>query len=121
MDSLLQGIPKVCIYLDDILITKAMEAEHLHNSQEVLNHLEQVGMSLKKDKCAFLLPHMEYLGHQISQKGIYPTKGKVCAIVEASVPQNITQLKSFLGMLNYYSKFLLNLSTLLALLYKLLH
>ena len=121
MDSLLQGIPKVCIYLDDILITGATEAEHLHNLQEVLNRLEQAGMCLKKDKCALLLPQVEYLGHQISQKGLHPTKEKVRAIVEAPAPQNITQLKSFLGMLNYYSKFLPNLSTLLAPLYKLLH
>ena len=121
MDSLLQGIPKVCIYLDDILITGATEAEHLHNLQEVLNRLEQAGMCLKKDKCAFLLPQVEYLGHQISQKGLHPTKEKVRAIVEAPAPKNITQLKSFLGMLNYYSKFLPNLSTLLAPLYKLLH
>ena len=121
MDSLLQGIPKVCIYLDDILITGATEAEHLHNLQEVLNRLEQAVMCLKKDKCAFLLPQVEYLGHQISQKGLHPTKEKVRAIVEAPAPKNITQLKSFLGMLNYYSKFLPNLSTLLAPLYKLLH
>ena len=58
MDNLLQGIPKVCIYLDDILITGATEAEHLHNLQEVLNRLEQAGMRLKKDKCAFLLPQV---------------------------------------------------------------
>ena len=121
MDSLLQGIPKVCIYLDDILITGATEAEHLHNLQEVLNRLEQAGMCLKKDKCALLLPQVEYLGHQISQKGLHPTKEKVRAIVKAPAPQNITQLKFFLGMLNYYSKFLPNLSTLLAPLYKLLH
>ena len=53
MDSLLQGIPKVCTYLDDMLITNAMEAEHL---QEVLNCLEQAGTYVhvfKKDKCAF--------------------------------------------------------------------
>ena len=56
MDSLLQGIPKVCIYLDDILITGAMEAEHLHNLQEVLNRLEQAGMCLnfkERQVCIF--------------------------------------------------------------------
>ena len=75
----------------------------------------------KERQVCVLLPQVEYLGHQISQKGLYPTKEKVHAIVEAPAPQNITQLKSFLGMLNYYSKFLPNLSTLLAPLYKLLH
>jgi len=61
---------------------------------------------------------VEYLGHQISQSGFHPTKEKVRTIVEAPAPQNVSQLKSFLGMLNYYSKFLLNLSTPL---YSLLH
>ena len=97
MDNLLLGIEKVCVYLDDILITGAAEAEHLHNLQEVLSRLEQAGMHLKKDKCAFLLPQLEYLSHQISQKGLHPTKEKVCAIVEASAPCNITQLKFSLG------------------------
>ena len=85
--------------------------EHLNNLQEVLNRLEKAGMHLKKNKCAFLLPQVEYLGHQISQSGLHPTKEKVRAIVEAPAPQNVSQLKSFLGMLNYCSKFLPNLST----------
>ena len=121
MDNILQDIEKVCVYLDDILITGATEVEHLHNVQKVLSCLEQAGMHLKKDKCAFLLPQVEYLGHQISQKGLHPTKDKVRAIVEAPAPCNVTQLKSFLGMLNYYNKLLPNLSTLLAPLYSLLH
>ena len=78
-------------------------------------------MHLKKDKCAFLLPQVEYFCHQISQEGLYPTKEKVCAIVDAPAPCNVTQLKSFLGMLNYYRNFLPNLSTMIAPLYSLLH
>ena len=74
MDNLLQGIPKICVYLDDILVTGATEAEHSHNLQEVLSHLK--GMHLKKDKCAFLLFHVEYLGHQSSRKGLHPTREK---------------------------------------------
>ena len=58
MDNLLQGIAKVYVYLDNILITGATEAEHLCNLQEVLIRLEQACMSLKKDKCAFLLPQV---------------------------------------------------------------
>ena len=121
MDNLLQGIANVCVYLDDILISGATETDHLHNLQEVLSRLEQAGMHLKKDKCAFLLSQVEYLGHQISQEGLHPTKEKVRAIVDAPAPCNVTQLKSFLGMLNYYSKFLPNLSTMIAPLYSLLH
>ena len=77
-------------------------------------------MRLKRSKCAFLLPQVEYLGHQISEKGLQPTTQKLRAIVEAPAPNNVSQLKSFLGMINYYSKFLPNLSTQLAPLYSLL-
>ena len=62
----------------------------------------------------FLLLQMEHLGHQISEKGLQPTANKLKAIPEALAPQNVSQLKSFLDMINYYSKFLPNLSTQLA-------
>ena len=52
MTNLLQGIPKVCVYLDDILITGATEEEHLTDLSEVLSRLEKAGMHLRKDKCA---------------------------------------------------------------------
>ena len=120
MDNLLQGIPQVCVYLDDILVTGKSTEEHLKNLEEVLSRLRNAGMRLKRSKCAFLLPQVEYLGHQISEKGLQPTTQKLRAIVEAPAPNNVSQLKSFLGMINYYSKFLPNLSTQLAPLYSLL-
>ena len=120
MENLLHGIPHVSVYIDDILITGESDTEHLNNLAEVLKRLEAAGMRLKRNKCSFLLPQVEYLGHQISEKGLQPTKEKVRAIVDAPAPRNVSQLKSFLGMLNYYSKFLPNLSTRLAPLYRLL-
>ena len=63
---------------------------------------------------------MEYPGHQISAKGIQPTEDKVRAIKDALVPTNVTQLRSFVGLVNYYGKFLPNLSSILAPLYTLL-
>ena len=63
---------------------------------------------------------MEYLGHKISGEGVQPTDEKVRAIKEAPTPQNVSQLRSFLGLINYYAKFLPDLSSVLAPLYKLL-
>ena len=120
IEGVLRGIPHVCVYLDDILITGDTEAEHLHNLDEVLTRLEEAGMRLKQKKCSFTLPAVEYLGHNISAEGLRPTNEKIRAITEAPVPQDITQLRAFLGLLNYYGKFLQNLSSLLAPLYKLL-
>ena len=77
-------------------------------------------MRLKKDKCAFLLPQVEYLGHVISQQGLHPSDSKVAAVVNAPAPTNVTELRSLLGLVNYYGKFLPNLASILASLYKLL-
>ena len=67
-----------------------------------------------------MLPSVEYLCHVIDQHGLHPTKEKVKAIREAPEPQNVSELRSFLGIINYYAKFLPNLSTKLAPLYGLL-
>lgn len=70
-------------------------------------------------KCKFFENKVKYLGHEISYDGIKPNKEKVTAIIEASIPQNLTQLKGYLGMLNYYGKFLPKLSDTLFPLYQL--
>ena len=108
------------VYLDDILVTGATEQEHLENLDTVLSRLETAGMRLKRNKCAFLLSAVEYLGHKISAKGLQPTDDKIQAIRRAPAPADVSQLKSFLGLVNYYCKFLPNLSNTLAPLYRLL-
>ena len=120
MDSLLQGILHTCVYLDDILITGTTPDEHLHNLDLVLNQLQSAGLRLKSKNCSFMLPSVEYLGHVIDSVGLHPTQAKVKAIKEAPNPQIVAELCSFLGLINYYGKFLPNLSATLAPLYKLL-
>ena len=120
MENLLQGIPRVCVYLDDILVMGVTEQEHLANLTQVLQRLQSAGMRLKRSKCAFLLPSVSYLGHIICAEGLHTAESKAQAIVDAPEPRNLTELRSFLGMVNYYGKFLPNLVTMLAPLYKLL-
>ena len=67
-----------------------------------------------------MVPEVVYLGHKINAKGLYPLAEKVEAVQAVPVPKNVTELKSYLGLLSYYGKFLPNLSTTLALLYELL-
>ena len=64
MENLLQGIPRVCVYLDDILVTGATDKEHLANLTHVRHRLQSAGMRLKHEKCAFLLKSVSYLGLQ---------------------------------------------------------
>lgn len=120
MDSLLQGLPNVCVYLDDILVTGPSHEDHLKTLEEVLHRLEAAGACLKREKCLFMLPAVEYLGHRISAEGLQPTDDKVKAIRDAPVPGSVSQSKSFLGLLNYCGKFVPNLSTALAPLHRLL-
>ena len=115
MDNLLQGLEHVVVYIDHILITGHTEQEHLRTLNKVLQILEDAGMRLKKEKCVFMVPSVEYLGHSISKEGLQPTAEKVRAITEAPQPTNVSELKAFLGLVNYYGKFMQNLSTVLAL------
>ena len=74
----------------------------------ILLRLENAGMHLKKDKCSFMLPEVQFLGYKITTKGLEPPQGKVKAIREAPKPKNVTQLKSFLRAVNYYCTNLAN-------------
>lgn len=121
IDTLLQGIPRVAVYLDYILITEATEVEHLANLEQVLKRLGNAGLCLKRNKCVFLAPSVTYLGRKITAEGLHPVEDKVRAIKEAPSPKNISEIRSFLGMVNYYGKFLLDLSKVLARLYLFLH
>ena len=120
METLLQGIANVVVYLDDILITGSTDEEHLGTLEEVLTRMEQAGLRLKKSKCAFMVDSVTYLGHKIDANGLHPVEKKLEAVQRAPKPRNVSELKSYLGLLTYYGKFLPNLATTLAPLYKLL-
>lgn len=113
MDTVLQGIPHVICYLDDILVTGKDDEDHLRNLAIVLQRLEDYGFRLKRAKCEFLQQSVEYLGHQIDAEGLHATPSKLQAILQAPTPKNVQELRSFLGLLNYYGKFFPNLATLL--------
>ena len=111
MDTVLQGIPRVACYIDDILVSGSDKGQHLTTLKEVFRRLEEHGFRLKQAKCEFLMSSVEYLGHLIDQDGIRPLPNKVAAIINAPSPTNIQELRSFLGLLNYYGKFIPNLAT----------
>ena len=68
MDTLLQGMEGVMCYIDDILVTDKSQDEHLHQLEEVLTRLQKHGLKVGKNKCSFLQPSVEYLGHQIDSE-----------------------------------------------------
>ena len=111
MDEILAGIPGCIYYLDDILVVGSSQEEHDQRLDTVLDRLGKRGVRLQKEKCSFSAPEVEYLGHVVSEKGLRPMESKYRAIRDAPETQNLTQLKSYLGLLNYYSRFLPNIST----------
>ena len=84
MEQVLQGIPGVLVFLDDILITGENEAVHLQRLDAVLQRLDAYGLRLKNAKCSFMQPQVEYLGHLIDADGLHPRPCKVEAIVSVA-------------------------------------
>ncbi len=101
MDQVLLGLPNVHCYLDDIPVIGRTEAEHLENLDAILGRLEEFGLHVEKGKCDFFKDSLEYLGHINDAEGLHKSPEKVSAIDNAPTPSNITQLRSFLGLLNY--------------------
>ncbi|XP_045769765.1 uncharacterized protein K02A2.6-like [Maniola jurtina] len=120
MEQVVAGIPNVSVFLDDILITGKTEEEHGKNLHAVFKMLEEEGLTVRQEKCFFFEKEVSYLGFIISEHGIRTDDKKIEAVVRAPKPSNVSELKSFLGMVNFYSKFIKNISILLAPLYTLL-
>ncbi|KAK3737068.1 hypothetical protein QZH41_013874, partial [Actinostola sp. cb2023] len=102
METLLQGIPCVGVFLDNILITGRTEEEHLKNINETLKRLSGAGLRLKTKKCNFMKASLECLGYRADAEGFHTVEAKVKAVKDAPTPKNVSELKSFLGMINFY-------------------
>lgn len=111
MDKVLQGIDMVGCILDDIIITGKNDEEHLQNLDTVLQRLSDFNVQLNASKCFFMQESVEYFAFKVDEKGIHPTEQKLRSMKDAPSPQNKDQLKSWLGLVNYYRKFIPNMAT----------
>ena len=111
MDQILEGTSGISCILDDMIVTGESDAEHLANLEEVLRRLHFHGLRANKSKCEFFQEKITFCGHDIDSKGLHKTTDKTAAVVNAPRPQNVTEVRSFLGLVNYYHKFLPNLAT----------
>lgn len=109
LEQLIKDIPGVLVYLDDILITGRNAQEHKSRLHEVLNRLQKAGFRLQTDKCKFHTTTVKYLGYVIDADGIKPDPSRIQPIKKMRAPQNAKELRSFLGLINYYGKFVQNL------------
>jgi len=96
----------VLVYLDDILVFSKTPEEHVHHLRSVLQTLREHQYYIKPTKCDFFKPELKYLGHIVSAEGIKPDPKKVEAIAKWPVPNDTHQLRTFLGLSNYFRRFI---------------
>ena len=106
MDEILGDIPRVYVYIDDILVASETESQHLEDLDNVFKTLAANGMVVQRSKCLLGKPSLEFLGYMVNENGISPLPEKVDAIRAATPPTTVKELQRWLGMVGYYRKFL---------------
>ena len=96
------------IYLDDIIIFSKTPEEHLRRLKGVFERLAKAGLKLKPSKCEFFRDSLWYLGHVVSPKGIATDPKKIEAIQRWPIPRTVTDIRSFIGFMNYYHRYIKN-------------
>ena len=113
MDYTLVGLKNTYCFLDDIIVvSRGSKEDHLKLVYQCLQKLDEDNLRINLPKCHFAKTEIEWLGHKISQSGIAPLESKTAAIASLTAPNNLKQLRSFLGSVHYLGKFIPNLSQL---------
>ena len=94
------------VYLDDIVVQGKNLDDHVYNLRKVLDRLREAKLKLRLKKCEFFKEEVEYLGHIVGAQGLKPQDSKVEAIKRVPVPKTVKKLQAFLGLMNYYRKFI---------------
>ena len=106
MDQVLHGLDFCCVYIDDILVASASPEEHQRHLRLIFERLTHHGLIINPQKCIFGVSCIHFLGHLVDSDGIHPLPSKVQAIVDFPQPQPRRQLQTFLGLINFYHRFI---------------
>jgi len=106
IDQVIRGLDGVYAFIDDILIASKSNQEHFRHLKALFERLNDYGLTIKPSKCTFGVSNIEFLGFEISAAGLSPLPDRVDAIIKFPRPTTITQLRRFLGMYNFYRRFL---------------
>ena len=113
MDEVTQHLPGVYVYLDDVLVASASPEQHVSHLRQLFESLRWFGLVINKSKCVFGARELDFLGHRVSSQGARPLPEKVRAVQDYAKPQTVKSLQRFLGMLNFYRRFLPNIAEVL--------
>ena len=106
MDQVLRGVTSAYAYIDDVLVASSTPEQHLKDLQTVFEKLSAHGIIINPNKCIFGVPGLDFLGHHIDSSGITPLPEKVQAVRDFPQPQSQRQLRRFIGLANFYHRFL---------------
>lgn len=117
ISKVLQGVPGCVCFFDDILVTGRTFKEHMKNLELVFQRLS---FKINLEKCEFFKQKVKYLGHVIDVNGLHKDKDKIKAIIDASPPSNVTEVKAFAVLVNFNARFFPNLAQALFPIYELI-
>ena len=106
MTELLDGLPGVECFLDDIVVSGGSEEEHDKNQKCALDVIKQSGLKINEEKCAFRQKQIEFLGHITSAEGVQINPEKIKANLNMDRPSDVQELRRLLGMINFLARFL---------------
>ena len=106
VDNILAGIPHVFVYMDNILVASPTVTEHKKDVKRVMEVLEKHDLVINGENCQFHKSQVDFLGHLVDKSGIRLLPAKVEAITKYPRPSTCSQLLSFLGMINFYKRFI---------------
>lgn len=106
IDEVLRGMDFTYAYIDDILVASSSQEEHLRHLEILFRRLKEFGVVINPAKCVFGQPHVKFLGYMVSNCGTEPSPAKVQVIRDYPRPNNMKQLRQFLGALNFYRRFI---------------
>ena len=114
MDTTCQGLPFVFVYLDDILVASRNREDHQQHLRQLFDRLQAAGLILNLEKCLFGQPSLRFIGHDVTADGIAPTAESVKTITDFPRPATVRDLMSFVGMVNFYKRFIPQASKIMA-------
>ena len=111
IQQVLTGCEGAAYIADDIVVHGRHMEDHDRKLTRVLEYLQERGLTLNRETCQFRMPQLSFMGKVLSEHGVGPTETKVKAVLKAKEPENVAEVRSFLGLVNFNARFIPDLAT----------